>query len=196
MGELWENFSCLSQEVSQEVSPEEARSLPRYCPALKRQAAPDPRRPARHPKPRLQAPDLRLQASDPRLQAPDLRLQASDPRLQAPDLASPGLPSAGLASPGLPSTGLASPGLTSVGLAFPSLTSAGSAQTSVSSRAGFLRSPPGGEEPDGAVGEGGGRHGDEDEDMESSPQTVTVDFCRQMADKCTTDELPRKDFCQ
>ncbi|KAM4692790.1 transcription regulator protein BACH2 [Discoglossus pictus] len=30
--------------------------------------------------------------------------------------------------------------------------------------------------------------------MEQNSQTVTVDFCQEMTDKCTTDEQPRKDF--
>ncbi|XP_023665960.1 transcription regulator protein BACH2 isoform X2 [Paramormyrops kingsleyae] len=36
MGELWENFSCLSQEVYRDVqlSPEQVQSLHRYCPVL------------------------------------------------------------------------------------------------------------------------------------------------------------------
>lgn len=37
MGELWENFSCLSQEVYRDVqlSPEQVQSLHRYCPVLR-----------------------------------------------------------------------------------------------------------------------------------------------------------------
>ncbi|XP_056437828.1 transcription regulator protein BACH2, partial [Gadus chalcogrammus] len=139
MGELWENFSCLSQEVCKEVqlSPEQARSLQRYCPALKRNAAPDPQLPARHPKPRLEAPP-------------------------------PGLSPA--------------------------------PQTAVSPLAGLLPSPPGGggREPmgNGAVGGAEGRHGDEEEEAAAAAVAVTVDFCQQMTDKCTTDELPLADCCQ
>lgn len=32
--------------------------------------------------------------------------------------------------------------------------------------------------------------------FEQCSQTVTVDFCQEMADKCTTDEQPRKDCTQ
>ena len=32
--------------------------------------------------------------------------------------------------------------------------------------------------------------------LEPRSQTVTVDFCQEMTDKCTTDEQPRKDYTQ
>lgn len=37
MGELWENFSCLSQEVCRDVqlSPEQVQSLHHYCPTTR-----------------------------------------------------------------------------------------------------------------------------------------------------------------
>ncbi|CAL8311801.1 unnamed protein product [Lota lota] len=155
MGELWENFSCLSQEVCKEVqlSPEQAQSLQHYCPALKRTAALDPHRPTRHPKPRLQTPQPSLTASTTK------------------------------------TTKTTKTSTTST------------AKTSVSPRAGFLRSPPGGGEREPMGNGADGRHGDEEDESSgmvsgNSPQAVTVDFCQQMTDKCTTDELPRKDCCQ
>ncbi|KAF7655475.1 hypothetical protein LDENG_00055150, partial [Lucifuga dentata] len=45
MGELWENFSCLSQEVCRDVqlSPEQVQSLHHYCPVLRPAANNDPK---------------------------------------------------------------------------------------------------------------------------------------------------------
>ncbi|XP_010881141.1 transcription regulator protein BACH2 isoform X2 [Esox lucius] len=141
MGELWENFSCLSQEVCRDVqlSPEQVQSLHHYCPVLK---------------------------------------------------------------PGANNTTASSAASNSVDLT----TRSGSATPEPS----FLKSPgPSESEPDSAMGNGadGGAAGHETEGLEpslymeagllfneQSNQTVTVDFCQEMTDKCTTDEQPRKEW--
>lgn len=121
MGELWENFSCLSQEVCRDVqlSPEQVQSLHHYCPVLR------PNSTASHP-----------------------------PRPPAQD-------------PG--------PGITT--------------HTSIDLTA---HSPGPHSEPPSALRKG------PDRDMEGleKSQTVTVDFCQEMTDKCTTDEQPRRDCSQ
>uniref|UniRef100_A0A4W5NFE1 BTB domain and CNC homolog 2 n=1 Tax=Hucho hucho TaxID=62062 RepID=A0A4W5NFE1_9TELE len=141
MGELWENFSCLSQEVCRDVqlSPEQVQSLNHYCPVLK---------------------------------------------------------------PGTNTTNIASNAASnSIDLT----THSGSATPEPS----FLKSPgPSESEPDSVMGNGadGGAGSNEAEGQdprlymeaglsfnEQSNQTVTVDFCQEMTDKCTTDEQPRKD---
>ncbi|XP_045916785.1 transcription regulator protein BACH2 isoform X1 [Micropterus dolomieu] len=146
MGELWENFSCLSQEVCRDVqlSPEQVQSLHHYCPVLRpanstssNNAAHEPKRPP---------------------------------------------------SPATDTT-------TSIDLT----THSGSATPEPS----FHGSPgPSESEPDSAVRNGADRDMDGQDaslytksglSMEQSNQTVTVDFCQEMTDKCTTDEQPRKD---
>ncbi|CDQ65408.1 unnamed protein product [Oncorhynchus mykiss] len=141
MGELWENFSCLSQEVCRDVqlSPEQVQSLNHYCPVLK-------------------------------------------PGTNTIDIAG------NAASNSIDLT-----------------THSGSATPEPS----FLKSPgPSESEPDSVMGNGadGGAGSNEAEGQEprlymeaglsfneQSNQTVTVDFCQEMTDKCTTDEQPRKD---
>uniref|UniRef100_A0A667ZGX3 BTB domain and CNC homolog 2 n=1 Tax=Myripristis murdjan TaxID=586833 RepID=A0A667ZGX3_9TELE len=135
MGELWENFSCLSQEVCRDVqlSPEQVQSLHHYCPVVR---PPDPPAP--------------------------------------------------------------SPAATSIDLT----TRSGSATPEPS----FLRSPgPSESEPDPAArngadgpvkdmdGQDASLYMESGLSLEKSNQTVTVDFCQEMTDKCTTDEQPRKD---
>lgn len=118
MGELWENFSCLSQEVCRDVqlSPEQVQSLHHYCPVLR------PNSTASH-----------------------------NPRLPSQE-------------PG--------PGTTT--------------HTSIDLTA---HSPGPQNDPPSAVRKGPDRDMDEPE----ISQTVTVDFCQEMTDKCTTDEQPRRD---
>uniref|UniRef100_A0A8C9ZR11 BTB domain and CNC homolog 2 n=1 Tax=Sander lucioperca TaxID=283035 RepID=A0A8C9ZR11_SANLU len=68
----------------------------------------------------------------------------------------------------------------------------------------FHGSPgPSESEPDSAVRNGADRDMDGQDTslytksgLEKSNQTVTVDFCQEMTDKCTTDEQPRKDCTQ
>uniref|UniRef100_A0A7N8WQP5 BTB and CNC homology 1, basic leucine zipper transcription factor 2b n=1 Tax=Mastacembelus armatus TaxID=205130 RepID=A0A7N8WQP5_9TELE len=132
MGELWENFSCLSQEVCRDVqlSPEQVQSLHHYCPVLRPSTA-----------------------SNNAAHEPNIDLT----------------------------------------------THSGSATPEPS----FHGSPgPSESEPDLAVRNGADKDMDGHEaslyakstlSTEKSNQTVTVDFCQEMTDKCTTDEQPRKD---
>ncbi|XP_041831632.1 transcription regulator protein BACH2 isoform X2 [Melanotaenia boesemani] len=136
MGELWENFSCLSQEVCRDVqlSPEQVQSLHHYCPVLR----PASNNAAHEPKPAL----------------------SNRPTTAA---------------------------TTSIDLTAHS----GSATPEPS-----FPGSPGPSEPDSAVRNGPDRDMDGQESglsVEKSNQTVTVDFCQEMTDKCTTDEQPRKD---
>lgn len=154
MGELWENFSCLTQEVCRDVplSPEQVQSLHHYCPVL---------RPAnstgaggggasarRQPKAAAAAAAAMAAASI------DLTTRSAsatpEPRL--------------LGSPG-PSEG------------------EGDAAAAV-------RNGRADRDTDGGAGGGGGEYG---KSHKSNNHTVTVDFCQEMTEKCTTDEQPRKD---
>ncbi|XP_029965905.1 transcription regulator protein BACH2 isoform X2 [Salarias fasciatus] len=150
MGELWENFSCLSQEVCRDVqlSPEQVQSLHHYCPVL---------RPANS--------------------------TASNNAAHEPRKRTLSIPAAAAAATSIDLTGSRS----------------GSATPEPS----FHGSPgPSESEPDTAVRNGADR--DTDASMyakselsaENSSQTVTVDFCQEMTEKCTTDEQPRKDCAQ
>lgn len=141
MGELWENFSCLSQEVCRDVqlSPEQVQSLNHYCPVLK-----------------------------PGTNTTDIAGNAASNSID--------------------------------------LTNRSGSATPEPS---FLKSSgPSESEPDWAMGNGadGGPGSNEAEGQEpslymesglsfneQSNQTVTVDFCQEMTDKCTTDEQPRRD---
>lgn len=139
MGELWENFSCLSQEVCRDVhlSPEQVQSLHHYCPVL---------RPANS--------------------------TANEPR-----------------------PALSTPATSSIDLT----THSGSATPEPI----FHRSPSSSEnQPNSTVRNGADNVTDGPDTslytaselcVETSNQTVTVDFCQEMTDKCTTDEQPRKD---
>lgn len=150
MGELWENFSCLSQEVCRDVqlSPEQVQSLHHYCPVL---------RPANS--------------------------TASNNAAHNPG---------GKPAHGAPSSATSAAAATSI-----DLTTHSSSPTPEPS---FHGSPgPSESEPDSAVRNGADKDGDASSyaqselSVENSSQTVTVDFCQEMTDKCTTDEQPRKD---
>lgn len=148
MGELWENFSCLSQEVCRDVqlSPEQVQSLHHYCPVL---------RPGHEAKPANATTNNN---------------------------------SAGAA-------GAITNNTTSI-----DLTGRSASATPEPSFHGSPGGPPSESEPDSSVG-----NGPVDGDMEgrnagpfaksglSPNQAVTVDFCQEMTDKCTTDEPPRTD---
>ncbi|XP_061609707.1 transcription regulator protein BACH2 isoform X1 [Phyllopteryx taeniolatus] len=141
MGELWENFSCLSQEVCRDVqlSPEQVQSLHHYCPVLRPTNSTPGNHAAYDPK-----PSNRPNTTSNKLTA---CLDSATPERNVPD-------------------------------------------------------SPGPLEIDSV------RNG-EDKDMDRqyinlytdsglamekySHQTVTVDFCQEMTEKCTTDEQPRKD---
>ncbi|KAM6954653.1 transcription regulator protein BACH2 isoform 2-T3 [Aplochiton taeniatus] len=143
MGELWENFSCLSQEVCRDVqlSPEQVQSLHHYCPVL---------RPANSTASNSHAAPTSTQSA------------------------------------------------TSIDLTTRS--------ASATPEPSFLKSPgPSESEADSAIGNGADGPGNDTDGQEpslyaesghspeQSNQAVTVDFCQEMTDKCTTDEQPRTD---
>lgn len=137
MGELWENFSCLSQEVCRDVqlSPEQVQSLHHYCPMIR------PAGPAHPPK----------AASSPPGTSIDLTACSGSATPEPAFQDSPG----------------------------PSEREQDSAV-----RNGALQNPD---------GRDGGAFTPPGLSSEKSNQTVTVDFCQEMTEKCTTDEQPRKD---
>lgn len=155
MGELWENFSCLSQEVCRDVqlSPEQVQSLHHYCPVLRPANSAASNNAAHEPKP-------------------------------------PRSPAAVTNTTNTNATTTTSIDLTA---------HSGSATPEPS----FHGSPgPSESEPDSAVRNGADKDMDGQDaslytksglSTEKSNQTVTVDFCQEMTDKCTTDEQPRKD---
>ncbi|XP_003456080.2 transcription regulator protein BACH2 isoform X1 [Oreochromis niloticus] len=148
MGELWENFSCLSQEVCRDVqlSPEQVQSLHHYCPMLR-----------------------------------------------------PAISTASNNTAHEPKASLSTNTTTSIDLT----THSGSATPEPT----FHGSPgPSESDPDTAVRNGADKdtngqdatslYTKSGQPVEKSNQTVTVDFCQEMTDKCTTDEQPRKDCTQ
>ncbi|XP_066533798.1 transcription regulator protein BACH2 [Hoplias malabaricus] len=137
MGELWENFSCLSQEVCRDVqlSPEQVQSLHHYCPVLRPGNSVSPGNPA----------------------------SSISPGIQAPPTASIDLTSRSATATPEPDA-LPASGRWVAGNGLQHETKAGSSS--------FLEA---------------GRS------LEQVNQTVTVDFCQEMTEKCTTDEQPRKD---
>ncbi|XP_036437259.1 transcription regulator protein BACH2 [Colossoma macropomum] len=136
MGELWENFSCLSQEVCRDVqlSPEQVQSLHHYCPVVR----------------------------------PGNPTSSASPGSQAPPTASIDLTTnSGAATPepdGLPASGRWGAGN--------GVEHAGERDETKAGSSSYLEAGL---------------------SLEQSNQTVTVDFCQEMTDKCTTDEQPRKD---
>ncbi|KAB5517149.1 hypothetical protein PHYPO_G00186130 [Pangasianodon hypophthalmus] len=139
MGELWENFSCLSQEVCRDVplSPEQVQSLHHYCPILRPTA--DSASPAHPPAPPASI-DLTTHSGAATPEPEYVKPPATNDTHQAP----------------------------------------ASAQCHVGNGEGE-------ETTSGSAYLEAGRS------LEQSNQTVTVDFCQEMTDKCTTDEQPRKD---
>uniref|UniRef100_A0A1A8BES2 BTB and CNC homology 1, basic leucine zipper transcription factor 2b n=4 Tax=Nothobranchius TaxID=28779 RepID=A0A1A8BES2_NOTKA len=140
MGELWENFSCLSQEVCRDVhlSPEQVQSLHHYCPVL---------RPANSTASNSAAPELRPTHSTPATTSIDLTSHSGSATPEPSFHGSPG---------------------------------------------------PSENQLNSAVRNGADRDADDQDTSlnpasERSNQTVTVDFCQEMTEKCTTDEQPRKD---
>ncbi|XP_047243206.1 transcription regulator protein BACH2 isoform X1 [Girardinichthys multiradiatus] len=144
MGELWENFSCLSQEVCRDVqlSPEQVQSLHHYCPVLRPPSSPASNNAAHEPRPPT----------------------------------------------------ISTPATTSIDLTGHS--------SSATPEPSFQGSPgPKENEPESAFRNGADKDTDgrgtslysTSESIEKSNQTVTVDFCQEMTEKCTTDEQPRRD---
>ncbi|XP_051908098.1 transcription regulator protein BACH2 [Hippocampus zosterae] len=141
MGELWENFSCLSQEVCRDVqlSPEQVQSLHHYCPVLR--------------------PNISTASNH----------AAYDPRpCNIPDTANMDL--AVCLDSSAPETNIpASPGPLDIN-------SVGNGEDKDTDRQ-YI-----------------GLYTDSGLTVEKyAHQTVTVDFCQEMTEKCTTDEQPRKD---
>ncbi|XP_029451271.1 transcription regulator protein BACH2 isoform X1 [Rhinatrema bivittatum] len=139
MGELLDNFSCLSQEVCRDMqSPEQIQALHRYCPVL---------RPL----------DLPTAAS----------ISAS------PAAAEQSLGTSQCAGESVPCD--ADQGCTQLGAHWLPSSAVENCTT-------------------GQVGANHGTYSERGPALEQSGQTVTVDFCQEMTDKCTTDEQPRKDY--
>ncbi|XP_061785831.1 transcription regulator protein BACH2 [Nerophis lumbriciformis] len=135
MGELWENFSCLSQEVSKDVqvSPEQVQSLHHFCPVLRATNSTASNNAAFDPKPssRTNTSSIDLTAHS---DFPDSNLYGSPGPLES--------------------------------------------------------------ESGPAVRNGADKDVNSQDPVsytENPNQTVTVDFCQEMTEKCTTDEQPRKD---
>lgn len=145
MGELWENFSCLSQEVCRDVqlSPEQVQSLHHYCPMV---------RPANT-------------TSSAGLNTTHQPKDATSPPTTSIDLTV----CSGSATPEPSFHG--SPGPLE-------------SERDTAVRNGALRNP---DSRDASMFTQSGLS------SEKSNQTVTVDFCQEMTEKCTTDEQPRKD---
>lgn len=141
MGELLDNFSCLSQEVCRDIqSPEQIQALHRYCPVLRPMGLPT----ASSINPAPLGVEQNLAASQ-------CAVGEGAPCCLEPAAAQPGPPWA--------------PG--------------GAPENCTSRR-------PEGAEP--------GTFSERAPALESRSQTVTVDFCQEMTDKCTTDEQPRKEY--
>lgn len=136
MGELWENFSCLSQEVCRDVqlSPEQVQSLHHYCPMTRPGNTANT---SHQPKPAASPPTTSI----------DLTVCS--------------------------------------GSATPEPAFHGSSGPLESERDSDVRNGP--DNRDASVFTQSGLS------SEKCNQTVTVDFCQEMTEKCTTDEQPRKD---
>ncbi|KAL6096201.1 bach2 [Pungitius sinensis] len=146
MGELWENFSCLSQEVCRDVqlSPEQVQSLHHYCPVL---------RPGHEAKPAHAATNNSPAATTNNATSIDLTGRSASATPEPSLHGSPGGP----------------PG----------------SEPDPSARNGAV---------DGDVdGHDAGLFTKSGLSVGKSNQAVTVDFCQEMTDKCTTDEQPRTD---
>nr|XP_023695053.1 transcription regulator protein BACH2-like isoform X1 [Paramormyrops kingsleyae]XP_023695054.1 transcription regulator protein BACH2-like isoform X1 [Paramormyrops kingsleyae] len=147
MGELWENFSCLSQEVCRDgqLSPDQVQSLNRYCPFLH---AGDPD--VSH------SPTF---ASNDAATSIDLTANSDSPT-----------PEPGCCPSPCPSDRKLTSNQWEPGKGADCL-----GGVAVGQEHGVGPPPVGGPS------------------FERCSQTVTVDFCQEMTDKCTTDEQPRKD---
>lgn len=148
MGELWENFSCLSQEVCRDVqlSPEQVQSLHHYCPMLRPTISTASNNTAHEPKASL---------STNTTTSIDLTTHSGS---ATPEPTFHGSPGPSESDPDVAVRNRADKDTN------------GQDATSLYTKSG----PP----------------------VEKSNQTVTVDFCQEMTDKCTTDEQPRKDCTQ
>ncbi|XP_053317028.1 transcription regulator protein BACH2 [Spea bombifrons] len=141
MGELLDNFSCLSQEVCRDIqSPEQIQALHRYCPVLRPMDLPTAATfnplPARGEQNLVTAQDMgeNMQCCN---EQGSIQLGAHSLPNNTPENC-------------------------------------------------IARGAPGGADH--------GTYTERGVCMEQNSQTVTVDFCQEMTEKCTTDEQPRKDF--
>ncbi|XP_072498938.1 transcription regulator protein BACH2 isoform X2 [Notamacropus eugenii] len=141
MGELLDNFSCLSQEVCRDIqSPEQIQALHRYCPVLRPMDLPT----ATSINPSPTGMEQNLAAS----QCVGESMQCCLDQGTVP-----------LGTPWLPNN--------------------------------VSENCTAGRRLDGADQ---GTYSERGPSLEPRSQTVTVDFCQEMTDKCTTDEQPRKDY--
>lgn len=141
MGELLDNFSCLSQEVCRDIqSPEQIQALHRYCPVLRPVGLPAAS--SINPTP------LGVEQN---LATPQCAVGESAPCCLEQGTAPPGPPWA-----------------------------AGNVSENCTARR--------------LEGTDPGTFSERGPPLEPRSQTVTVDFCQEMTDKCTTDEQPRKDY--
>lgn len=142
MGELLDNFSCLSQEVCRDIqSPEQIQALHRYCPVLIPMGLPG------------------AASTNPTPLSVEQNIAASQCAV-------------GENVPCCLEPGAAPPGAAWV----PSSTS----ENCTSGRR--------------LEGTDQGTFSERGPPLEPRSQSVTVDFCQEMTDKCTTDEQPRKDY--
>lgn len=141
MGELLDNFSCLSQEVCRDMqSPEQIQALHRYCPVLRPLDLPTATN--IHPSPAGVEQNL-------------VTSQCVGESMQCCSEQD----SVQLGALWLPNN--------------------------VSENCTTGR---------GLDGADQGTYSESELPLEQNSQTVTVDFCQEMTDKCTTDEQPRKDY--
>ncbi|XP_055981178.1 transcription regulator protein BACH2 isoform X2 [Sorex fumeus] len=146
MGELLDNFSCLSQEVCRDIqSPEQIQALHRYCPVLRPVGLPT------------------ASSINP---APLGLNQNLAPSQCATGESGPCCPEQGAAAAAAPPGSPWGPSSTS--------------ENCTSARR--------------LEGPGAGPFPERGPPLEARGQTVTVDFCQEMTDKCTTDEQPRKEY--
>lgn len=141
MGELLDNFSCLSQEVCRDMqSPEQIQALHRYCPVLRPMDLPT----ATNIDPSPAGVEQNLVTSQCIGESMQCCSEQSSVQLGAHWL-----------------------------------------PNNISENCTAGR---------GLDGADQGTYSERELPLEQSSQTVTVDFCQEMTDKCTTDEQPRKDY--
>ncbi|XP_018429024.1 PREDICTED: transcription regulator protein BACH2 [Nanorana parkeri] len=141
MGELLDNFSCLSQEVCRDIqSPEDIQALHRYCPVLRPLDLPTVA--AFNPLPARGEPSL-------------VTAQEAGDNMQCCNNQGPIQLGSHSVYNNIPENCIASRGL---------------------------------------EGSDHGTYSERGACLEQNNQAVTVDFCQEMTEKCTTDEQPRKDF--
>lgn len=140
MGELLDNFSCLSEEVCRDMqSSEQIQDLHRYCPVLRPVDLPTA---------------ASINPSPARVDQNAVTALCVGDGLQRCSEPSPGQP---LGAHWLPNN--------------------------ISEKCARVL--------DGADQ---GTYSEQEPPLEQNNQTVTVDFCQEMTDKCTTDEQPRKEY--